>query len=131
MNNISISPLTTSTGLDCSIPSYSSLITYPNAVTFTWTFPEDKGMTVQIKTVETIDGTKAQIVLQVGVQNIIVWESEAFQDKKTDDSFTPAASIAQQAAEDHAKGVLRDVFGASRREPGSPWGDKLKNEPPF
>lgn len=98
-------------GSPYSVPGYTTLVSQP---TVTFDAYEDKkikkGMAVQIKTIETVDGTKAQIVLSVGTKNVIAWESEAFEDTGEGDSLVTASSQAQKAAESHAKDVLKKVF---------------------
>jgi len=74
-----------------------------------------KGMDVDINTIETVDGTKAQIVLYAGSKKVIAWESEAFEDDE-DLSAKGAQTAdvkAKKAAEGHAKGVLKAVFSQS------------------
>lgn len=98
-------------GSPYSVPGYTTLVSQP---TVTFDAYDDKkikkGMAVQIKTIETVDGTKAQIVLSVGTKNVIAWESEAFEDTGEGDSLVTASSQAQKAAESHAKDVLKKVF---------------------
>lgn len=71
-----------------------------------------QGMNVDINTIETVDGTKAQIVLYAGTKKVIAWESEAFEDDE-DLSAKGAQTAdvkAKKAAEGHAKSVLKAVF---------------------
>lgn len=76
---------------------------------------KSKGMDVDINTIETLDGTKAQIVLYAGSKKVIAWESEAFEDDE-DLSAKGAQTAdvkAKKAAEGHAKSVLKAVFSQS------------------
>lgn len=71
-----------------------------------------QGMNVDINTIETVDGTKAQIVLYAGSKKVIAWESEAFEDDEdlTAKGAQTADQKAKKAAEGHAKSVLKAVF---------------------
>jgi hypothetical protein len=74
-----------------------------------------KGMDVDITSIETVDGTKAQIVLYAGSKRVIAWESEAFEDDE-DLSVKGAQTAevkAKKAAEGHAKSVLKTIFSQS------------------
>lgn len=74
-----------------------------------------KGMDVDINTIETVDGVKAQIVLYAGSKKVIAWESEAFEDDE--DLSVKGAQTgevkAKKSAEGHAKSVLKSVFSQS------------------
>lgn len=70
----------------------------------------EKGMAVEIKIVETVDGTVAQIVLTVGTKRVICWQSEAYEDVVEGDKTTTASELAQKSAEAHAKDVLKRLF---------------------
>lgn len=98
------------------IPPYQSVTIQPNQAVKQMKFvKDDKGMTVDINTIETVDGIKAQIVLHAGSKKVIAWESEAFEDDE--DLSAKGAQTgdvkAKKAAEGHAKSVLKALFSQS------------------
>jgi len=100
-------------------PAYATVGIVPNEtikqMKFSTSTKTGKGMDVDINTIETVDGTKAQIVLYAGSKKVIAWESEAFEDDE-DLSAKGAQTAdvkAKKAAEGHAKGVLKAVFSQS------------------
>jgi len=109
-------------GSSFTVPSYQTIGITPNTVSFDVgvdfakkDLARSKGMDVDINTIETVDGTKAQIVLYAGSKKVIAWESEAFEDDE-DLSAKGAQTAdvkAKKAAEGHAKGVLKAVFSQS------------------
>lgn len=103
------------TGTTGTIPPYQSVTIQPNQAIKQMKFKNDKGMTVDINTIETVDGIKAQIVLYAGSKKVIAWESEAFEDDE--DLSAKGAQTgdvkAKKAAEGHAKSVLKALFSQS------------------
>lgn len=95
-----------------SVPAYP---TTPNIKFNTGTIKftiddKDKGMAVDIKTIDTLDGVKAQIVLSVGTKSVIAYETEAFEDDEDLEKGLTAQVKAKNAAEAHAKTVLKRTF---------------------
>lgn len=92
-----------------------NLTTQPGQTVKIMQTPAGKGMDVDITSIETVDGVKAQIVLHAGSKRVIAWESEAFEDDE-DLSVKGAQTAevkAKKAAEGHAKSVLKTLFSQS------------------